>query len=123
MSGKARYNCLIKSDSKKHPEGIDLQNMKNLGYEGHFWFGNLHKKCRLSLIRDQRWRGYFQRLVLKMIALSVQRNSRSTSQQNSKRTTRAGKFLSMAKEQLWVTSLKIESAFIIIPCVFTNSIS
>ena len=47
MTGKARYNSLIKSDSKKHPEGIDLQNIKNLGYEGQFWFGNPSQKMQV----------------------------------------------------------------------------
>lgn len=47
MTEKVRYNSLIKSDTKKHPEGIDLQNMKNMGYEGQFWFGNPSQKMQV----------------------------------------------------------------------------
>jgi len=35
---------LVEKKMKKTPQGIDMINLKNMGYEGLFWFGNPSQK-------------------------------------------------------------------------------
>lgn len=44
---KGEYQQLLQ---KKEPASIDMRNVKNLGYEGEFWFGNPSQK--MSVIFD-----------------------------------------------------------------------
>jgi len=43
----------------KVPTGVDLVNLKNMGYEGEFWFGNPSQKMQVIFDTGSAWAWLF----------------------------------------------------------------
>ena len=44
---------------KEEPKGIDLTNLKNMGYEGSFWFGNPAQEMQVIFDTGSAWAWLF----------------------------------------------------------------
>jgi hypothetical protein len=54
MTGHA-YETLIQQNSDKIPTGIDMINLRNMGYEGFFWFGNPSQRMQVIFDTGSAW--------------------------------------------------------------------